>query len=95
MGRAQKHDRNLQFNIQKELCPRMGSKSSPFKSSHFLSIQENKKKSVCKKYGKRKRKGYFIHLCDLQQKQRQNNKMVPKLPNSPESSNMSFQGQKE
>lgn len=75
----------------------MGCKSSPFKSSHFLSIQENKKakKSVCKKYGKRKRKGYFIHLCDLKQKQRQNNKMVPKLPNSPESLNISFQGQKE
>lgn len=50
---------------------------------------------MCKKYGKRKRKGYFIHLCDLKQKQRQNNKMVPKLPNSPESLNISFQGQKE
>lgn len=49
MGRAQKHDRNLQFNIQKELRPRMGCKSSPFKSSHFLSIQENKKKNPCVK----------------------------------------------
>lgn len=45
-------------------------------------------------YGKRKKKGYFIHPCDLKQKQRQNNKMVPTLPNSPESLSMSFQGQK-